>query len=345
MFSRPCQILASLLVCVLALTSCDPLPPPTGSAESLPSVPLLDDTAARVAVLLPDTSESFQLVQSQVLTLVSAQGPSIRVENFNAAGSAVTQFKQLETLLANPPFALLIRPVDSALLEPLIAEATRRNILVIGLDPQLVGRKCHTVLTCDQRQLGRLAGEIAVHALEIKSKSEGQTEIAGRVAQIRGDETSEICSERSEGFQSVLRAHPGIVLVHDAPGFWKKEEAALRMQEILRLQSSVDVVYAHNDVMAYGAAQAAGAARENMLFIGTDAFAGAEGGLTLVQNGVIDATIYQPLLVDFAWQIIRRKLKDPAFQPKPHYTLEGESVTPKNLPEKLAKSWKPYPSL
>ena len=117
------------------------------------------------------------------------------------------------------------------------------------------------------------------------------------------------------------------------------------MQDAIRLQKQFDVVFAHNDAMALGAAEAAGEMRENVLLIGVDGFMGADGGFTAVNNGDIDATIHQPLLVDLAWQIIRKKLAEPAFQPKPSYKLNPMAITPKDVDDIRRKGLPPLPKL
>jgi len=132
--------------------------------------------------------------------------------------------------------------------------------------------------------------------------------------------------------------------VHDAPGFWSREGGAERVREALRIQRSFDAVYAHDDLMAAGAAEALPAdLRENVFVIGTNGHGGREGGHTLVNAGVIDATVYQPLLVDFAALLIAKKIREPAFQPKPAYALDPRRVTPRDLDDIRLNGMVPYP--
>ncbi len=82
-----------------------------------------------------------------------------------------------------------------------------------------------------------------------------------------------------------------------------------------------------------------------MLVIGTDGLAGKNGGYTLVNEGVLDATIYQPLLVDFAALIVAKKMQDPAFEPRKEYELVPRSVMPRDLDDIRLKGMMPYPDL
>ena len=133
--------------------------------------------------------------------------------------------------------------------------------------------------------------------------------------------------------------------MHDAPGFWTREGGEARARDALRIQRVVDVIYAHNDLMALGAVEALGGSRDDVLVIGTDGLAGKNGGYTLVNEGVLDATIYQPLLVDFAALIVAKKMQDPAFEPRKEYELVPRSVMPRDLDDIRLKGMMPYPDL
>jgi ribose transport system substrate-binding protein len=93
----------------------------------------------------------------------------------------------------------------------------------------------------------------------------------------------------------------------------------------------IDVVYGHNDPMAYGAYLAAkekGREKE-MVFVGVDGL--AHEGAKYVAEGVLGATFEYPLCVDKAVEIGMKIIKDPTFTPEKTYLMESRIILP--LPE------------
>jgi ribose transport system substrate-binding protein len=98
--------------------------------------------------------------------------------------------------------------------------------------------------------------------------------------------------ERHAGFSDVINKESGITLLSEQPvdGDWKQDLAYEMMAEALDTYPRIDLVYAHNDPMAYGAylaAQDAGRAQE-MAFLGIDGIP-AEG-VKWVAEGILKAT-------------------------------------------------------
>lgn len=348
--------LAALLL-VAALTSCKPLPEDSGAAKEtspglvVPSAPLVAPLPPAapgkgLVLCLASLADPHQRVQFNLLSENVRKVPGAGLEVRDAAANATTQRDQLQQLLAKPPAVVLIRPVDAAAIKTQIDELRAAGAKVIGLDASLGAGVCDTVVFCDQRKIGKLAGEAVVTALQRKAADEGRTDVSGRVAQLRGSDAHPDCTARSEGFLEALKAQPGIVLVHDAPADWDRAKGGARFKEAATLQKQIDVVFAHNDLMAQGASTAATELqmRESLLIVGADGISGPGAGLEMLRNSELDATVHQPLLVDFAWRLVERWWKDPAFKPKASYEIEPVLFTPKNLAE-LEKKGLPAPSL
>jgi ribose transport system substrate-binding protein len=329
--------LLGLLTCLGMMTCCDRV---SRTEELL-------EKSRRVIYLSARGDRMYERGQRDLFTRLMAQEPRFELQVLEASYQVETQVSQLEEAIREKPFAILIDALDSQPLKPLVDDALAAGILVLGLGEASPDLNCSTVLVADQWKLGELAGKLAVRALFLKSQEEGKNETAGRVVEIRGDDESALCRQRHEGFVAALAAEPGVILVHDAPGGWSQEGGRNRALDALRLQKSYDIVYAHNDVMAFGASQALvqKEVRNEVMVIGTDGFRGREGGMTLVGDGEIDATLYHPLLVDFAWVLLCNKLNDPAFQPKARYDLPMRSIQPRDLDEIRLKGLPAHPDL
>jgi ribose transport system substrate-binding protein len=284
-----------------------------------------------VVLLTAHGQRPYELFQSQYLARLVFLRQNFECQVFDANGDSRLQAKQFEEALRLKPVAIVLSPVEPDTLSPQVSDAVQSGILVIGLGESAATLPCSTHLQVDQKELGSQAGTLIIRALEHKAAEEGRKEVTGRIVELRGDEDSPISRARHDGCMEALQKLPGVILVHDAPAFWNQQGAKERTLEAIRLQHQFDVLYAHNDSMALGADNALGERRAEVLVLGCDGFLGEEGGLTLVNQGVIDATIHQPPLVDLAWQIILRRVADMRFAPKPSYSLSSTVITPKNV--------------
>lgn len=303
------------------------------------------DPSYKVVMLSARGSRAYTDAQRQVFSRLVSQNRDWEVEILDAGLSPDTQRQQLEAAIAQKPFAVLLDPLSPTSLKTATTAARDAGIFLIGLGQDSKDLGCDTVLTADQRHLGWLAGDLVLRALFAKAQEEGRKEAQGRVVEIRGDETGTTSQKRHEGFEAALKAAPGIILVHDAPGDWTELGGQGRTQDALRLQHPFDVIYAHDDWMASGAASALADKRNDVMIIGTDGFRGPKGGLTLVGDGEIDATVYQPLLVDFAWQLLQKKAANAAFVPKEDYELKSRTILPKDVDDIRRNGLPPLPEL
>ncbi len=263
----------------------------------------------------------------------------------DAKADAALQAEQFALAMAEKPFAIVITPVDAARLSDQAAAALQMGVLVVGLGEAALSLPCTTAVATDLHEVGRLAGDVAVKALKRKSLAEAKLDIVGRVVEIRGEGESTTSQAMHEGFMEALKKAPGVILVHDAPGSWTKDGGKARAMDAQRLQTTFDVVYAHNDAMALGAVIGLGEARATMMVIGTGGYVGADGGLSLVNKGDLDATVFLPILVDLAWNFITRKMDDPTFIPQPSYHVSPTAITPSNADQMLREGPPPLPTL
>lgn len=351
------QLPFAAAIALLALAGCKPQDGDARADENVtrdPSgiiipVPLPGPKSAETSTIvfcLSNAADPHQSVQANLLADMLRQTDGFVAGFRDAKRSAETQGAQLRTLASEKPKAVMILPVDASAAKDEIAALRQAGIIVIGLDASLNDGTCDTVVYCDQKKIGTQAGELIIAALKRKAQDAGAAEATGRVVQIQGDEGSAVSRARSEGFLTALKAQPGIVLVHDAPAKGDRANAALRFKEAAGIQKTIDAVYAHNDMMAAGVDEAARQAglRESLFIVGTDGVAGPGSGIEMMRKIEIDATIHQPLLVDFASRIIIKMGKEPGFRPKPAYEIEPLTLTPGNLKERLAAG-PPMPQL
>lgn len=298
-----------------------------------------------VVFLSADTARPYELTQLQNFQRMVGFRDGVNLMHHDAKGDAAMQSEQFGQAMAEKPFAIVVVPVDAARLSDQVAAALQMGVVVVGIGEAALSLPCTTAVVTDLREVGRLAGEVAVRALKRKALAEGAVDVMGRVVEIRGEEENQTSQAMHEGFMEALKATPGVVLVHDAPGAWTKEGGQARATDALRLQTSFDVVYAQNDAMALGAVIGLGEVRANMMVIGTGGYVGTEGGLSLVNKGDLDATVFLPILVDLAWNFITKKMDDLGFIPQASYHVAPTAITPSNADQMLREGPPPLPTL
>lgn len=195
------------------------------------------------------------------------------------------QVADVENLIRQEVDALLISPKESAGLTGVVQQAIDAKIPVFVLDRNVDTDQYTQFVGGDNKLIGRAAGEYAVELLGGKGKA------AGSVVEIWGGMGTQPAHDRHDGFHEFTDKEAGIkYLLDQQSGDWKQDQAYNIMATALRNHEKIDLVYGHNDPMAYGAYLAAkDVGREKEIkFIGIDALP-AEG-VTWVKNGELTAT-------------------------------------------------------
>ena len=104
------------------------------------------------------------------------------------------------------------------------------------------------------------------------------------------------CGDGGQQGDAVMQSEDGTFVVrHQADARWKGDVAQQEMEAVLERLPKIDLIYAHNDPMAKGAAQACRQkGRTDVRIIGVDGLPGDGHGQQLVRDGVIDATFAYP---------------------------------------------------
>ena len=119
----------------------------------------------------------------------------------------------------------------------------------------------------------------------------GAGKAEGNVVEIWGGMGTQPAHDRHDGFHEFTDKEPGIkYLLNEQSGDWKQDDAYNIMATALKQYDDIDLVYGHNDPMAYGAYLAAkDAGREgDIKFIGVDGLPGE--GVKWVDDGQLTAT-------------------------------------------------------
>lgn len=195
------------------------------------------------------------------------------------------QVADVENLIRQEVDALLISPKESAGLTGVVLKAIDAKIPVFVLDRNVDTDKYVQFVGGDNKLIGRAAGQYAVELLGGPGKAKGN------VVEIWGGLGTQPAHDRHDGFHEFTDKEPGIKsLLNQQSADWKQDQAYNVMATALRNNEKIDLVYGHNDPMAYGAYLAAkDVGREkDIKFIGIDGL--PSEGVVWVSKGELTAT-------------------------------------------------------
>ncbi len=255
-----------------------------------------------IGVSLANLSEQWRLVLKNELEEEAAQYDNVRLVILDAADNLEKQEADVERLLNFGVDLLIISPGDVEAVTPIISDVYQ-NIPVIVLDRIAEGFDYSLFIGPDNELIGRQAGELVLDILEEEGKK------AGQVLEIK--KNSMASESRSEDFLRTL-SEAGI----KNRSIYLAEATRDCAEDFLQLHpemlEGIDVIFAHNDYMAYGvclALQKLG--RDDIRIVGLDGYFGENGGLKMVEEGMIDATVTCPTggreAVRYAIDIINKK--------------------------------------
>ncbi|MGF7230487.1 substrate-binding domain-containing protein, partial [Arachidicoccus sp.] len=196
------------------------------------------------------------------------------------------QIQQVRDLINQHVDLLLISPNEAQPLTNVVEEAYSKGIPVVVIDRKTSSELYTSFVGADNNKIGELAGQYIAKLLNKE----------GNVIEIIGRAGSSPAIERQTGFSYAIKQYSGIKVTATVYGNWLKDEAYTELMKIKDKLSEADVVFAQNDVMALGAYEACKklGITKKIKFIGVDGLAGPGGGLQLVNDKILDATILYP---------------------------------------------------
>ena len=236
------------------------------------------------------------------------------------------QVEHIKIFISKRVDAILISPKEASGCSKAIQEATEAGIPVIVLDRNTTYKKYAAFIGADNMIIGRAAGEHAVKLLG------GPGKARGKIYEICGSLASTPAQERRDGFHEVVEKESGITILGGLDGDWKLDKGKAIAQDALQIHKDIDIIYAHNDPMAYGAYQAA---REQGLekkikFFGIDGL--PDEGCIWVKNGILTATFLYTTPGETGLEIALKILEgEKAVSPGEKITLPTATITKENV--------------
>ncbi len=150
----------------------------------------------------------------------SGQVSKVIVANRN--GGPNEQIADLQNLISQGVNAIIVNPSDPQALTPIIDIATAKGIVVMAVDQAVDNKKAY-VAANNQEEYGRVGAEWLFKQLGGK----------GNVAYLRGIAGAPADTDRDKGFQTALKAYPGIKVVSTVDTGWDYSKAGQQITQIL----------------------------------------------------------------------------------------------------------------
>jgi ABC-type sugar transport system substrate-binding protein len=240
-----------------------------------------------IGVSLANLTEPWRIDMSAEIKAQAAAYKDLRVVFADAADSSDRQVQDVEKLLDSGVDLLIISPTDAEAVTPVIANAyEKRHIPVILLDRSVIGYDYTLFIGPDNELIGKQVGQYVTELLG----GEG-----GEVMEVLGRAGSPPVTDRSLGFGEVISHAKDIRIVDTISADWLRDKAEDELTAWLRTHPPVDVIFAQNDAMAFGAYKAARRLGiTGIKFVGIDGLPGPEGGQEMVISGQFSATFTCP---------------------------------------------------
>ena len=228
---------------------------------------------------------------------------SVEVRLASADDDNDSQLSQINYFIDQGVSLLIVSPNQVNAISPALERAQQKGIPVILVDRKTQSKKYTAFIGCDNYLLGKLVGDYIAQRLNGK----------GRIVEIRGLDDSSPAIDRHRGFVDALNAYPDLQIVASEPGDWKEQSGSEVMKRVLSKTQDFDYVFAQNDRMAYGAYKVAceHGLQDKCRFVGVDGLAGKHGGLELVRQGVLEASMLYPTkgdeVIALAMKILRHE--------------------------------------
>lgn len=236
-----------------------------------------------IGVSLANLSEQWRLVLKSELEEEAAKYDNVRLVFSDAAGDSEKQEADIHRLLEYGIDLLIVSPTDVDQLKVVISDVYAQ-LPVIVLDRAVEGYDYSLFIGPDNQLIGQQAGQTVLDLLE------GET--APRVLELMAQGYAS--QERSVTFAHTME-EAGVQVTQLLLSAATRDSAEDALLADPQLLEGIDVIFAHNDYMAYGASLALEALDcSRIRVVGLDGFRGEDGGLELVKNGIISATITCP---------------------------------------------------
>lgn len=241
-----------------------------------------------IAVILKNPSDPYWQEISRGIRAAAEQYHADIVLKSGSGGASGKQQLAVAQRLASQNFdAYVVAPESSSNLFPALRQIKRRHLPIVNVGGARVAAT--TFVGPDHELEGRQA------ALMLASLYAQKSNIAklffsqnAKIAQIEGALRSDATIKRIEGFERRVGQSDHLSLVDSVPGEGNGKTAYEAADTLMKQHPDLKAIYANDDTMALGAAEAVEAAEKDIAVVGTG---GSPAAIAAVRHGALAATV------------------------------------------------------
>lgn len=258
------------------------------AAAVLMATPVMAQEKPTIAFVVKEINPYFKVMLEGAAAEAEKRGAKLLTSAAASQTAVEQQMSIVEDFISQQVDAIVLAPIDSKALVPVVARAMKAGIKVVNVDNRLdagtmtaIGIKVPYVGVNDEVSAYN-AAKAVVDALGGK----------GKVAILEGIRGADNAQARRRGAEKAFNEAPGIDIVASQTANWQAEEALNVMTNIIQANPDLAGVFAANDMMSFGAIQAIAAAGKqgDVVIASIDA---EKQALANIKEGKALATVYQ----------------------------------------------------
>jgi signal transduction histidine kinase/DNA-binding response OmpR family regulator len=212
--------------------------------------------------------------------------PEINFLFKDANGNTQQQIKQIAELINQKIDLLIVSPNEAAPITPIVEKAYHAGIKVIIVDRRTLSDNYTAYVGASNYEVGESAGAYTHSLLKGRGNILEVSDIPGSSADI----------DRHSGFLDFIKKYEALHYISKIYEQGDEHPSDANTTAFLKSHPDIQLIFAQNDRLALSAYNACkNLGLENKIkIIGVDGLSGNNGGIDLVEKGIIKATIFYP---------------------------------------------------
>ncbi len=248
-------------------------------------MPVAAMAQTKVGVAMAHFDDNFLTIVRTGMQKHAQELKTVSLQFEDARGDVGRQVSQVETFIAQKVSAIIVNPADTSSTKRMSEAARKAGIPLVYVNRRPDEKMGNGVsfVGSDNLVAGQIQGEALAKRLNGK----------GNVVIMVGELSTDAAQDRTRGVKEVFKKYPGIKVVEEQTGDWKRSQGIDLMSKWIAAGQKIDAVAANNDEMAIGALIALRQAKvstKKVLVAGVDATPDA---LIELGKGDLAFTVFQ----------------------------------------------------
>ena len=265
-----------------------------------------DSHKIRIGFSQAMTTDDWRKQMNKSMLIEASMHPEVELLLYDGNNDIEKQIKDIENLIKEKVDVIIVSPIQSKPITEVVEKSMNAGIPILIIDRKIDSENYTAYVGADNIEIGRNAANY------ILLKTTNKT---ARIIEIKGLSGSSPAFERSLGFNHILNQYNQLELIGSIDGNWEAISIKKEFENLLKKDKNIDFVFAHNDRMAFGAWEVAKelGLEKNIQFVGVDGLNTSNGGIQLVEKGVLSATVFYPTGGNEALKLALKIVKNEPF--------------------------------